>query len=332
MALRGLREAAMEAQRLLPLRWDMMRRYRLPGNDIAQPYYLSWDPGNELFGERWTEFDESGILRNGGYYNAVSIAQYALHCYELLCGGDAGSREPFLKHAEYLLRAQRGDGMYVYENAFPQYGVRPGWYSCMAQGEASSVLLRAYALTSDFRYLDGALRALEPLERDVSADGASIVRGDVVFFEEIAQQPCHILNGHLYAAFAVWEMCAFGFAPQSLRDLHEASIRTLLRWLPQYDARGWSYYQLAARAGGERHFATLFYHQTHIAQLDIYAAMTGRPEFRDMSRRWRAGLHNLGVRARVWMDIGDWAGHLLRRRAGFSQTTPWRSIMLEGNE
>jgi D-glucuronyl C5-epimerase-like protein len=328
MGLAGrLRVLAIETQRLFPLSCRMRRRYRMPRGDPAGPYYLIVDPGGGAFGERWNEFDERGILRNGGYYNPVSIAHYALHCYDRLYAGDSRAREPFMRHVEYLMHAKNDDGSYAYDIPYSQYGIAGGWHSSMAQGEAASVFLRAYAVTSSRRYIEAALHALEPLQRDVSEGGTSLLRGDLAFFEEVAEAPCHILNGHLCAAFGVWDVCRAGFAPPRLRAIHETAIRTLQRWLPRFDAKGWSYYQLAAR-DGERHYATLFYHQTHIAQLDVYAEMTGCEEFRTMSRRWYAGLRDMRVRARVWADIGNWALRSVRRRL-HARTAPWRSIMLE---
>lgn len=317
----------METQRLIPLSWCMRRPYRLPRGDPAGPYYLVFIPGGGAFGERWVEFDDRGVLRNGGYYQPVSIAHYALHCYDRLYAGDENAREPFMRHVEYLLNAKSEDGLYAYDVPNSAYGIGRGWHSCMAQGEAASVFLRAHSLTSQRRYIDAALHVLEPLQRDVSEGGTSLLRDRVAFFEEIAEAPCHILNGHLIAAFAVWEMCRAGFAPSRLRAIHDAAICTLRRWLPRFDAKGWSYYQLAAREG-ERHFATFFYHQTHIAQLDVYADMTGCEEFRTMSRRWFAGLRDMRVRARVLTDIGDWALRAVRRRLR-GKALPWRSIMLE---
>ncbi len=319
---------AIEMERLFPLSCRMRRRYRVPCGDAPGPYYLVFEPGGGACGERWVEFDDRGILRNGGSYNPVSIAQYALYCYDCLYAGDEGARDPFMRHVQYLLRARSEDGSYAYDVPSSSYGIRPGWHSCMAQGEAASVFLRAYTLTSHRRYIHAALHVLEPLQRDVSEGGTSLLRDSVVFFEEIAEAPCHILNGHLFAAFGVWEMCRAGFAPPRLRAIHDAAIRTLRSWLPCFDAKGWSYYQLAAREG-ERHYATPFYHQTHIAQLEVYAEMTGCEEFRTMSHRWYAGLRDMRVRTRVWADIGDWALRSVSRRLR-AKAVPWRSIMLEG--
>jgi D-glucuronyl C5-epimerase C-terminus len=90
-------------------------------------------------------------------------------------------------------------------------------------------------------------------------------------------------------------------------------MQTLIQWLPLYDDNGWSYYQLAARKG-ERHYASIFYHYTHIAQLNVFAAMTGCEQFRVFADRWRTGLNRVDVRRRVWKDSAKWLAQSVRRR------------------
>lgn len=40
----------------------------------------------------------------------------------------------------------------------------PGWYSAMAQGQAMSLLVRAYLLTHDAKYLKAAVEAMKLFE------------------------------------------------------------------------------------------------------------------------------------------------------------------------
>lgn len=316
-----------EVSRHFPLTWRMSRPYRLPSSQQGEPYYLSWFPGGGPFGERWTraQFDRNGVIRLGSFYNPVTVANFALHNYELLCDGLESARASFLAQAQYFLRAQREDGAFPYEFASPRYGAQSGWLSAMAQGMAASVLLRAHALTAEPKYREAALRAARPLALDISKGGVSFIRDGAVFFEEIASaDPVHILNGHLCAAFAVWELTEHKIAP-FLNDLHAAAVGTLERWLPNYDADGWSYYQLATRQG-ERHYAPLFYHQIHVAQLHVYHAMTKRRSFMEMSVKWRNAMDDPHVRARVWLDSIGWLFKGLLRRTRGAPVPVWSSI------
>jgi heparosan-N-sulfate-glucuronate 5-epimerase len=274
----------------------MSRRYRLPSDDLAQPYYIVWDLS-------WCGLDAEGVRSTRGTYNPVSIAQYGLYCYGEFVAGNEELRQPFLRQAQFLRSYQRQDGTLPYWSAFPRHSLSLPWISAMAQGEAASLFLRAYSLTSERSYLDAALLAVESLKVDVAKSGASFIRGNAVFFEELASsEPVHILNGHLFAAFGVWELCRFGFGDSDLQRLHECAVQTLVRWLNLFDGSDWSYYQLALNARGSRFYAPITYHQYHIAQLYVFEAMTGVKAFGERARRWHAGLDDPKLHLRVWLD------------------------------
>jgi len=324
----ALSELPIHLLRAFPVRWRMVRRCTLPAGVAGEPYYLSFVPGGGIFGERWDRFDENGVLFKGAYH-PVSIAQYALHCYEAIARGQAGARDAFLAQVRYLRGAQQADGTLRYAFEHPAYGLQPGWISGLTQGEAFSVFFRAFVLTQDAEYRDRALSALKPFERSTADGGVTFMHENDVFFEEMPAQPTHILNGHLCAAFGVWEAMTHGLATPHLRDLHEASVETLLRWLPRYDARGWSYYQLAMRGEEPRRYVPITYHQLHVNQLHVYAAMTGREAFERTSRYWRDGLDRWDVRARVWRDSVRWVTQSVARRVRREQPGAWRSILEE---
>jgi len=308
-------------QRMFPLRWERRRTFRLPTGAPLEPYPIEWSAGPPPEGEGWEAqaFDAAGVLLIDGRYNPVDIAQFALTCFQ---------RRPqtFLKQADFLRDAQRLDGGYPYEIALPPYGAASGWLSAMAQGEAASVLLRAFWTTDDRRYADAALRALEPLLRDVRDGGVSFLRGNDVFFEEVAVDPHHILNGHLFAAFGLWEAIRAGVADAPLIALHDRAVDTLLRWLPDFDSGGWSCYDLAVDERGERHLAPLGYHHFHIAQLRVYAVMTGRAAFAKQADRWEAALREKSVRRRVWSYGAYWLLNAIQRKAQHSRPNVWHSI------
>jgi len=241
------------------------------------------------------------VLTYGGLYNFVRIAQFALYQYDKLCEGSKEAQQIFIDQAKYLISAQGEDGGYRYLQPNRTYSANSGWLSGMAQGEAASVLLRAWALTGNEDYKIAALAALGPLRRDILAGGASYIRDGRVFFEEVAVPAfCHILNGHIYAAFGVWEACQSGIADEKLANLHNSAVKTLEEWLGHFDADGWSYYNLGIDDWGVRPLASLWYHQGHVAQLEVYSAMVGSRIFGDTARRWASALHDPGAHSRVW--------------------------------
>ncbi len=205
MTREKLREAVLAVRKTFPLRWRMVRQCRLPQRILGEPYFAGFEPGGGIYGEYWDRFDSNGVLFKGSY-NHVSIAQFALHQYER-AREDERARIAFFRHAGYLRDALEVDGTLRFPFSLPDYDLQPGFISAMAQGEAVSVFLRAYALGNDERYMDAARSALVPLERSTDSGGATLMRGNDVFFEEVPDLPTHILNGHLWAAFGVWEAC-----------------------------------------------------------------------------------------------------------------------------
>lgn len=274
----------------------MRRAYRLPVRSLGEPYFISWNFDAEI------PKSSNGIINNGT--NPVTAAQYALTLHQ------RDAREPFLAHATFIRDNMEADGKFPYHFRHESYGLGVTWYSAMPQGEAASVLLRAYALTGDLTYVEAAKRSLEPLQRDVRDGGVSYLRGSDVFFEEAAsaERPVHVLNGHLFAAFGLWEVLEHGFGNAALRELHAGAVETLRRWLPKYDLDGWSRYALAVDENSVPHIATLMYHQFHIAQLTVYAAMTGEAVFASYAARWRHNLDDAGIRLR-------YVAHSFRRMA-----------------
>lgn len=306
-----------ELVRMFPLSWRMSRGYALPGGALGEPYYIKWDPAPRPRGEGWVDgrFDERGLFTLGSFRNPVQIAQYALHRYDDAVAGDTGARQAFLAQADWMVSAQARDGTYRYDIPIPSYGATSNWISAMAQGEAASVLLRAFALSGDPAYRKAGARALASLFCDVRDGGASYIRAGDVFFEEAAIAPeCHILNGHLYAAFAVWEYSRHVRDGADYAALHHDALATLTRWLPAFDARGWSCYDLAVDDAGRRHYAPLWYHHFHIAQLRVFSAMTGDERFAAMAQRWNDALSNPAVRARVWQHSARSLVRSIRRR------------------
>ena len=313
-----------------PVDWSMRRRYRLPTNDLAQPYYIYY-PGTLQPDMPWNgiSFDAHGVAMTERGYNAVTAAQYALYSHERLLRDVPGSRAAFFAQIRFLLERRRGDGGYPYDFAMPEYGVEPGFLSAMAQGLAASAFLRAHAVTGEARFREAAVLALEPLRRDTSQGGVSYLRGERAFFEEVAsREPCHILNGHLFAAFGLWDAIAHGCADGELLALHGRAVETLRAWLPLFEKGGWSYYQLGVRDAGRRHYANIYYHHLHIAQLHVYAAMTGITHFAQIAARWERGLRDYRVRGRFWLDSASWSLDVVRRRVGRRRRAPWRPMQL----
>lgn len=289
-----------------PLSWSHQRAWSF--ESIGRPgeasYFVDWDPGDGVYGERWTNAarDRDGVLLAGKTqsYHPTRIAQYALHRFGLWrANSDAAAKADFLAQARWLRDHQHAGGVYRFEFPWSKYGAAPGWSSAMAQGEAISVLLRAHASEPSEGFADAAMRAVEPFRLDVTRGGVVWRDGGDLFFEEIANDSAaHVLNGCIFALWGVWELWKCSDDP-SLGELVERCAVTLRRWLPRYDTGWWTLYSLMLSAGRHPHIATLKYHQFHIAQMAVLFGMLNEPAFKNAAARWDAYARSRECQSRV---------------------------------
>ena len=83
-----------------------------------------------------------------------------------------------------------------------------GWYGAMCQGQAISVLCRAYHVTKDKKYLVAAEAALGPFQRSVSEGGVQTLFMDKYdWYEEYPTNPStFILNGFMYSLIGLYDL------------------------------------------------------------------------------------------------------------------------------
>jgi D-glucuronyl C5-epimerase C-terminus len=297
--------------RAFPTQWDAQRDYRLYDERSPNlgPYYIRWHAGDDAtLGEGWEQrsFDAGGVLLSASRgYHPIDIFQYGLQRHaDWVRTGDESARTDFLAQAQWAANAQTtcGDvaGVYTFPYAWRRYACDAGFRSAMAQGEAISLLLRAFQETGQDRYLQRAVTAAASYLRTIE-EGGVMWRGPdgAVIFEEAAALPAsHILNGWIYALWGLFELHLIVDDP-ALQAIYEKSLATLRTYLPYYNGRDWSYYNLLACPSGFRKYATLKYHGFHIAQLSVLTSMTGDSYYANIAARWQAFLDSAASHRRV---------------------------------
>jgi len=190
--------------------------------------------------------------------------------------------------------------------------IKPGWYGAMCQGQAMSVLVRAFLHCREERYLAAAQRALGPFTASSNESGVRAeFPGGLPWYEEYpTNPPTFILNGFMYSLLGLSDLAS---ATQQMGqegevttpagqsdlagDLYRAGLSSLLTLLPLYDSGSGTFYDL-------RHFtmktapkgARWDYHSTHINQLLVLATLEpGQPQLRETAERWRG--YMVGLRA-----------------------------------
>ena len=167
----------------------------------------------------------------------------------------------------------------------------PGWYSAMAQGQAMSLLIRAYIRTSNRKYLDCALRATHLFDIP-SAKGGVLAKfmGRYDWFEEYPTTPsCYVLNGFIYSLIGLYDLKTI--APEEERteanQLYSAGLESLKALLPLFDTGSGSIYDLRHfTLGVAPNLARWDYHATHINQLLLLATIESDPVYERTAQRW----------------------------------------------
>lgn len=167
----------------------------------------------------------------------------------------------------------------------------PGWYSAMAQGQAMSLLTRAYLRTRNRKYLEAALRATHLFDIPSSRGGVRtrfLDRYD--WYEEYPTTPSSfVLNGFIYSLIGLYDLSVV--APSSDRKdterLYNTGMDSLKAMLPLFDTGSGSIYDLRHfTLGVAPNLARWDYHTTHINQLLLLATIDSSSILDDTAQRW----------------------------------------------
>lgn len=155
-----------------------------------------------------------------------------------------------------------------YDFDYDSYGLKAPWYSGMAQGHISVVMLAAYFITENEMYLEFAKKAINLLIVPVRDGGAGVeLFNKRIWFEEYADKLFDIndyplvLNGNLFAIDGVFLLYAIT-KDAKYGDMLFRSLLGVEDNIHKYDTGFWSYYDAKER------FAHAGYHRLHINQLE----------------------------------------------------------------
>lgn len=167
----------------------------------------------------------------------------------------------------------------------------PGWYSAMAQGQAMSLLVRAYLRTNNVKYLDSAIKAMRLLDIPSNEGGVlAIFAEKYPWYEEYPTTPhSFVLNGFIYSLLGLYDvkMVAREEGATEAERLYRAGLGSLLKMLPLYDTGSGSIYDLRHfTLGTAPNLARWDYHATHINQLLLLSTIEPDAIFAETAKRW----------------------------------------------
>src|SRR5208283_6097257 len=188
------------------------------------------------------------------------------------------------------------------------------WLSGMAQGMAMSVMMRAYWMTGDRTYLDGARKAMSPLMVAVRDGGVlqyfsptGRTSPDLKYYEEYPTRPApsFTLNGFMFTLVGLYDVSQ---APdEQASALFKSGMLTLRAALPFYDLGDGSAYDLAHLTRPPRAVhRDAGYHLVHITLLNALGSAVQDPDllwYRDNWNSYGTALE----REAIWLEhLGIW--------------------------
>jgi hypothetical protein len=270
----------------------------MTSSELKEYYFLFQEDTvvNQKGGQKSIVFDDNGIPMNPTYidvtdkdyvYFPITIGQVGLavfHTY--LKTKSEKDKERFMKFAHWFADNVDLDenfgARWMTEVALPQYKNPGPWQSAFVQSRAISILLRAYQLTNEKKWLELAEKALIPYTIDVKDGGVTSFTKSGPFYEEYtAEVPTLVLNGMI---FAMCGLCDFVRAEPNNRlaqKLYDSGITTLRKIVPEYDMKFWSKYNLCvAKWYPETDLATITYQHLHITQMNFLYQYTNEAIFK----------------------------------------------------
>ena len=269
-------------------------------------YYLDFSSKYDYPGE----FDKDGIPvyqhhSQGKFYHPIVICQYALGLFETLQTSASQTekiRSDFIKQADWLIN----NGITFKEKGFiweinydiTEYGIIKPWYSAMAQGEAMSVLIRAYLISGKQDYAEAAKKALFPFTLEVNDGGLINYFHSHPVYEEYPS-PVHtvgVLNGYIFSLFGLFDLSRF-IDDKLAGELFSKGVNSLKELLPFYDIGYWSQYYLFDHPGN--YPASFTYHMLVVEQLKALSIITKEEIFNKFSAKWLNYSNNYFNRTRA---------------------------------
>lgn len=255
---------------------DYWKLTQLEIKDFFPAYPLSFS--DRLHMDHYVDFDSNGIpmfrSKSGELVHFITgMCSYGFANWEMfLKTGNAQYADKVIDIADYLIKSIEWiDGsamLYDYESDSRN---SPGVACAMNQGEAISILVRAYSFSKDLKYLKSAEDLFCAFNKSYGNAGVKISIQNSIWFLEGGKK---ILNGHIYALLGLYDLSKIS-NDNKVKKLFNEGIKSVKEFLPNFDSGFWSWYWI----NNPKYMASAMYHNLHICQLKILYNITRIEEF-----------------------------------------------------
>lgn len=225
------------------------------------------------------------------FYHPIVICQYALGIFEHFYQSnfsDEKLKTAFFIQVDWIEKnaSNLGSGKVWYvEYNIPEYGLFKPWYSALSQGEAVSVLTRAYLISKNEKYLTLAEKAIKPFDIEVHNGGLLSYFNSIPIFEEYPspKRTVGAFCGFMFVLFGLYDLILANKNKVASQQF-EKGIESLKKLLPYYDIGYWSKYYLFDYP--KKYAASFTYHSLQFEQLKAFYFLTGEKLFLEYSEKW----------------------------------------------
>ena len=224
-------------------------------------------------------------------YFPIAIFQYGLGAYDLyLETQEKIYLDIVIRIADWAVENQEDNGAW---NAFGVLGYA-NQYSAMAQGEAASLLARAYVKTNNIEYIDRGRRAIDFMHNSVAIGGTADSTAQGIRLFEYPEKAC-VLNGWIFSAFGIFDIWKVT-KDKKYELAWKQSVLEIKSNLNKFDAKYWSYYSLDGK------YASRFYHDLHIELLSALKKLDADPIYDIYMNHWKRCCDNFWKRTRAFFN------------------------------
>lgn len=221
----------------------------------------------------------------------IGVFQYGLGAYDLYI---ATNKEEYLKKfklcVDWTVDHQDDNGGWkTFEYETPNTP-----YSSMAQGEAISLLARAYTYYRNETYLPLIKKGISFMMMSLESGGVCLHDKKDIYLKEFVDRPV-VLNGWIFSIFGLYDYLLIDSSNKKVNEFYRDTIKTLKAVLQNYDLGYWSKYDLGSK------IASPFYHDLHIAQLNALYDITNIDLFKDYADRFEKYSKNKFFRIKAFI-------------------------------
>lgn len=239
------------------------------------------------------KFDKDGVFifdtHDYVYYHPAAIPQAFLSfLFEQTADPSKDKKKEIAAQLKWIVDNAKeiGNDQMVWYYTFDYQGAKAPWTSGISQGLMISALTRAYLLYNEPKYLDMAKKAFNFMHKPIQEGGHLYSDEQYPLFYEEGHKHNHILNGHLFSLFGVYDLYMVT-KDEKYKNAFDLGAESVKKNIDQFNIGFFSKY-----AGSTKETCNNSYHQIHIHQLMAMYAITKDVFFKqqadDMERQYHS--------------------------------------------